>query len=95
MPLPKQNILLFNGAAALLIGGSLLYMLQSQLIGESLPPEDYTAPAGSQIGRRAAFFPALTLGELLAPVYTPAAPTSILNGLNGAAHREPGLVALA
>ena len=50
MPLPKQNILLFNGAAALLIGGSLLYMLQSQLIGESLPPCTQRYERGIQMG---------------------------------------------
>jgi len=59
-------------------------------IGKRGYRNQYTVHPEKSVGHPA--FPALTLGELLAPVHAPAAPTSITKG---AALREPALVAMA
>lgn len=52
--LPKQNVMLFNGAAAVLIGGSLFYMVQSVFTGESLAPCSQRYERGVQMGLESA-----------------------------------------
>ena len=50
MKLPNQNIMLLNGAAALVIGGSLFYMVQSLVSSEQLLPCTQRYEQGVQMG---------------------------------------------
>ncbi len=59
-------------------------------IGKRGYRNQYTVHPEKSVGHPA--FPALTLGDLLAPVYAPAGIGAVANG---AMHRESGLVALA
>jgi hypothetical protein len=59
-------------------------------IGKRGYRNQYTVHPDKSVGHPS--FPSLTLGQLLAPIYVPAAPTGITPG---AALREPTLVAMA
>ncbi len=45
----KQNLMLFNGAAALLIGASLVYAVRSMIFSETIPPCSERYPRGVQM----------------------------------------------
>lgn len=45
----KQNLMLFNGAAALLVGASLVYVVRSMVFSESIPPCSERYPRGVQM----------------------------------------------
>lgn len=59
-------------------------------IGKRGYRNQYTVHPEKPVGHPA--FPTMTLGDLLAPVYAPAAPNAVANG---GAHRDVNLVALA